>query len=95
MNKSPSRRFRCLRVSPVSPYLEGYPAEWLAVRSDVEVNGGVLVGRRRPAAVHAGGGEGQRTQSDPVRQQQHSVQAEAHLGSVVPGQHTAGSHAYM
>lgn len=54
-----------------SPHLEGYPAERLSVSGDVEVNRGVLVGRRRAAAAHAGGGEGQRTQLDPVRQQQH------------------------
>lgn len=76
-------------------HLEGYPAERLAVRSDVEVNGRVLVGRRRPAAAHAGGGEGQRTQPGPVRHEQHSVQAATRLGSVVPGQHTASSYTYM
>lgn len=63
-----------------SPHLEGYPAERLSVRGDVEENRGVLVGPRRPAAVHAGGGEGQRTQLDPVRQKQHDADSNFWLG---------------
>lgn len=42
-----------------SSHLEGYPAERLSARGDVEVNRGVLVGRSRAAAAQAGSGEGQ------------------------------------
>lgn len=44
-----------------SSHLKRYPAERLAVRRDVEVNRRVLVGGSRAAAVHARGGERQRT----------------------------------
>lgn len=59
--KRKKERTRRQQVFGGSPHLEGYPAERLSVRGEVEVHRGVLVGRRRAAAVHAGGGEGQRT----------------------------------
>lgn len=62
------------------PHLEGYSAERLSVRGDVEENRGVLVGRRRAAAVHAGGGKSQWTQLDPVRHQQHVAVPKFWLG---------------
>lgn len=46
--------------------LEGYPAERLVIGSNVEENRRVVVGGRRPAAVHTRRGKGEGTQFDPV-----------------------------
>lgn len=58
--------FRSKHQQQLSPHLEGYPAERLAVSGNVKVNRRVFVRSRGAAAVHARGGERQRAQLYPV-----------------------------